>query len=429
MRERSICARDFVLVAIGRVVSAFGNQILRYALPLYLLMQTGSSALFGSILAASFVPMIVLFPIGGILADRLNKRNIMLVLDACTALLIAGFCLLSGKVEVVPLMTVTMILLYGLDGADRPAVKASVPALVDDKHIMKANAVIDMVDSTASMAGPVLGGLLFAAFGLMPILHISIGCFLASVALDACIRMPYEKRAVTQSILATGISDIRESFHFLRRDCPALWQVSLVFGASNLLLTSLVLIGLPVIITQRLGFATDTANRLYGYAQGVFAAGAILGGFLASVCARRLKVRSAFVLLLGCSLCVVVGGVALHALSAPMACYLVLIGCCGLLLTIHTLFQIQMMTCLQLLTPKALVGKVISCFMCVVMCTMPLGQVLYGFAFQHIQEGAYVLFYAAGGIMVGISLLTRRVFAGVDRQIAARAGERHMEHA
>ena len=148
MPNNSVFSKNFILVATGRVVSAFGNQTIRYALPLYLLIQTGSSALFGSIMAASFLPMILLFPIGGIIADRFNKRNIMLVMDLCTAILISVFCLLSGKVDSVPLMAITMIILYGLDGADRPAVKASVPALVSEKHIMKASSVIYMVDST-----------------------------------------------------------------------------------------------------------------------------------------------------------------------------------------------------------------------------------------------------------------------------------------
>ena len=416
MTENTIFSKDFILVAIGRTVSAFGNQILRYALPLYLLIQTGSSSLFGSILAVSFIPMILLFPIGGIIADRLNKRNIMLVLDLCTAVLITLFCLLSGKVAVVPLMAVTMIILYGLDGADRPAVKASVPALVDARHIMKANSVIDMVDSTAGMAGPVTGGILFAAFGLTPVLYISIGCFLASVVMDAFIRIPFEKREKTGGVLATGLSDLKESFRFMLRERPVLWKISLLFAASNLLLTSLLLIGLPVIITQRLGFAPDAANRLYGYAQGVFAAGAILGGFLAGALSGRLKSKTAPVLLTGCALCVIIGGAALQMLGAAIASYFVLIISCGLLLTIHTVFQIQMMTYLQILTPKDLVGKVISCFMCVVMCTMPLGQVVYGFAFEHIGGLAYLLFYAAGLIMTGVSLLTRRVFRGIDSQ-------------
>ena len=415
MSNQTIFSKDFILVAIGRIVSAFGNQILRYALPLHLLIQTGSSALFGSILAASFVPMISLFPIGGIIADRLNKRNIMLILDFCTAILISVFCLLSGKVDIVPLMAVTIIILYGMDGADRPAVKASVPALVGAKHIMKANSIIDMIDSTASMAGPIIGGLLFSVFGLMPILYISIGCFFASVLLDIFIHIPFEKRDASGNILAIGISDLKESFHFMFRDQPVLWKISLLFAASNLLLTSLILIGLPVIITQRLDFAPDVANRLYGYAQGVVAAGAILGGFLAGILSNKLKSKSGQVLLIGCSLCIIMGGAALQLSSSSMASYIVLISGCGLLLTMHTIFQIQMMTYLQLLTPKELVGKVISCFMCVVMCMMPIGQVIYGFAFEHIGHGIYLLFYIAGLIMISVSILGRRVFYEIDR--------------
>ena len=413
----TLFSKDFILVAIGRVISAFGNQILRYALPLYLLIETGSSALFGSIMAVSFIPMLVLFPIGGILADRLNKRNIMLVMDLCTALLMSLFCLLFGKVEMVPLVAVTMMILYSLDGADRPAVKASIPALVNGKHIMRANAVIDMVDSTASMAGPVLGGILFAAVGLTSILAISIGCFFASVVLDIFIRIPFEKRAAGGNILATGLGDLKESFQFMLRERPVLWQISLVFAASNLLLTALVLIGLPVIITQRLGFAPDTANRLYGYAQGVVAAGAILGGLLAGALAGRLKSKAGPWLLVGCSLCVILGGAAMQIPGAPGVTYGILTVSCGLLLAVHTVFQIQMVTCLQRLTPGSLAGKVISCFMCVVMCTMPLGQVIYGFAFEHMGASPHVLFYVAGVVMIAVSLLTRRVFGGVDGQI------------
>ncbi|MDR1322626.1 MAG: MFS transporter [Gracilibacteraceae bacterium] len=418
MREKTIFSKDFILVVTGRIVSAFGNQILRYALPLYLLIQTGSAALFGTIMAAAFIPMVLLFPIGGIIADRLNKRNIMLALDFCTAAVVFIFCLLSGKIDIVPLMTVTLIILYGIDGADRPAVKASVPALVNAEHMMRANSIVDVVDSAAAMAGPVIGGLLFSVFGLTPILYVSIGCFFASVALDIFIHIPFEKKAAAGNIFATGISDLRESFSFMLRKRPTLWKISLIFASSNLLLTTLVLIGLPVIITQHLGFGPGGANRAYGYAQGVIAAGAILGGLLAGVLSNKLKSTASPALLIGCSLCVILGGAALQTLSRPMGSYLVLIIACALMLALHTLFQIQMVTYLQLLTPKDLIGKVISCFICVVMCTNPLGQFAYGFVFEHIGSGIYLPFYAAGLVMTGVSILTRRVFD--DNRATAR---------
>lgn len=107
-------SKDFLLVVIGQIISLFGNQILRYALPLYLLNQTGYSALFGTISACAFIPMIVLFPVGGIIADRVNKRNIMVMLDFATAALIVLFYVMAGTVDIVPLMAVTMMVLYGI---------------------------------------------------------------------------------------------------------------------------------------------------------------------------------------------------------------------------------------------------------------------------------------------------------------------------
>jgi MFS family permease len=420
LKRKTIFKKDFLLVALGQIISIFGNQILRYALPLYLLNQTGSSALFGAILASSFLPMLLLFPIGGIIADRVNKRNIMVFLDFATAALVFLYLMLVGHIRIVPLTAVAMIVLYGIQGAYQPAVKASVPALVEPEQIMKANSVVDMINSVASMAGPVIGGVLFSLVGLPPILALSVGCFFAAAVMELFVRIPFEKRAAAGNPVVTGLEDLKESFGFLFRERPLLWKVSLIFAASNFLLTPLILIGLPVIITQRLGFDPDAASRLYGYAQGAIAAGAVLGGLLAGVLSGKLKASNSPFLLTGCALSMLVGGIALQTLSAPMGIYLALSIGSGLLLTLHTVFQIQMMTYLQLLTPRDLIGKVVSVFICVVMCTSPLGQFMYGFVFEHMTSGAYLPFYAAAAAMIVISVLTRRVFYGLDRLIGEK---------
>ena len=64
--------KDFTLVVLGQIISLFGNAILRFALPLYILELSGSAALFGAVSAMSFLPMIIMSPIGGMIADRMN---------------------------------------------------------------------------------------------------------------------------------------------------------------------------------------------------------------------------------------------------------------------------------------------------------------------------------------------------------------------
>jgi len=417
MNRKMTFSKDFILVAIGQIVSIFGNQIIRYALPLYLLNQTGSAALFGTILAVAFIPMLLLFPVGGIIADRVNKRNIMVILDFSTAILISLFYLLSGTIDIVPLMAITMIVLYGIQGAYQPAVQASVPVLVDAEHIMQGNSIVNLITSLGSMAGPVIGGILFSVFGLTPILYVSMACFFASAALEMFIHIPFEKSPAKGNIFATGFTDLKASFSFLFKTRPVLWKVSLIYASVNLLLTSLILIGLPVLITQRLGFEQDVANRLYGYSQGVIGAGAVLGGLLAGIFSKKLKSKASPFILIACALSVLSGGIALQTLNGSMAIYLVLTISSGLLVALSTLLQIQIMTCIGILTPKDLIGKVISCVICVCMCTNPLGNFIYGIVFEEIGSQHYLPFYIAALIMTGISIFTRRIFYGIDRQI------------
>ena len=134
--DQKLFSKDFTLVLIGQIISLFGNATLRFALPLYLLNLTGSSALYGTVTACAFIPAILLSPIGGIVADRVNKRNIMVVLDFFTAAVILVCSLLMNGVNVIVLLTVTLMLLYGIASAYQPSVQASIPALVDQDHFM-----------------------------------------------------------------------------------------------------------------------------------------------------------------------------------------------------------------------------------------------------------------------------------------------------
>lgn len=175
--ERKLFSKDFLLVVTGQIISLFGNATVRFALPLYLLNQTGSSALYGAVTACAFIPAILLSPVGGIVADRVNKRNIMVALDFFTAAVITVFSLLMGGVNLVLLMTVTMMLLYGIAGAYQPSVQASIPALVSQDRFMEANSIIGSISSIASLLGPALGGVLYSAWGLKPVLWICVACF------------------------------------------------------------------------------------------------------------------------------------------------------------------------------------------------------------------------------------------------------------
>lgn len=402
--------KDFLLVAAGQIISLFGNQILRYALPLYLLTKTGSSAMFGTIAACSFIPMLLLYPIGGILADRLNKRTIMVILDFGTALLSLLFVLLAQTMNIAALMAVTMMLLYGIQGAYQPAVKASIPVLVDAQVLVQANSVIDVISSLASMIGPVIGGILFSMFGLHPILLVSILCFLLSAIMELFINIPYVKQQETEGIVKSGIRDLKESFSFMMKKQPVLWKMSLFYAGVNLLMTSLVMIAVPVIITQYMNFSANTANRLYGYAQGMIAAGSVLGGLFAGGFSRKIHISSIPVFIVAAALSLILAGVGVQLKQTAMLSYGLLVLGCAMMLVLVTVFTIQIMSFIQNITPCHMIGKVVSCVICICMCTNPIGQFVYGIIFERLHSFLYLPFYAAAGSMICITLCCKTIF-------------------
>ena len=81
-------SRNFILLVAGQGISLFGNMMLRFAMSMWVLDETGSATIFASVLAISIVPTILLSPFGGVLADRVNRRTIMVALDAISAVLV-----------------------------------------------------------------------------------------------------------------------------------------------------------------------------------------------------------------------------------------------------------------------------------------------------------------------------------------------------
>lgn len=408
--QKPLFSRDFTLVVIGQIISLFSNAILRFALPLYLLRQTGSPALLGAVGAAAFIPAVLCSPIGGVVADRVNKRNIMVALDFFTAAVILGFTLLLGGGHLVLLLTVTLMLLYGIAGAYQPAVQASIPALVEQEQFMAANSIINTISSFAALMGPVLGGILYSAFGLEPVLWVCMVCFVLSAVMEIFIRIPFQRQASEGSILLTVRRDFGQSVRFIRKDRPVIGKALLAVCGINLFLSAMIVVALPYLVTEVLELEAAQANRLYGFAEGALAAGGLAGGIGAGLFAKRLKIWKVGNLITACALCVFPMGTALMLPVLGMTRYLVLTLCCFAVMVFSTMFSVQMMSFVQAETPQNLIGKVIAVILTVSMCAQPLGNAMYGVLFEVCEGTEYIPVFFSGAMSLAIALGAGKVF-------------------
>lgn len=407
MNEKKLFTRDFTLVIIGQIISLFGNAVLRFALPLYLLRETNSSSLFGAVTACSFIPMVIFSLFGGVIADRVNKRNIMVTLDFCTAALIIIFGILLGKLPLVPLMTAVLMILYGISGAYQPSVQASIPLLADGENLMRGNAAINMVSTLSSLLGPVIGGVLYGSFGIKPVLFVSVICFTISAVMEIFIHIPYIKPAENVSVFKAVSGDLRKSFEFVKNEKPVFISVVVLLALFNLVLSAAMVVGIPVMVVQFLGMS----DAALGIAQGAMGLGGLAGGILAGIFAQKLKLKDSHIPLVICSFAALFMGISLFDGIPHSVSFSVITAMCFAAMCASTMFSVAMLTVVQQQTPPQLLGKIMAAIMAVSGCSHPIGQAAYGLLFDVLADMPYAVMIGSAALAFAVSLYSRRVFA------------------
>lgn len=402
--------RDFTMVVIGQIISLFGNAILRFALPLYLLRETDSSLLFGAVTACSFIPMIVFSLLGGVIADRKNKRNIMVTLDFTTATIISLLYLALGKVPLVPLMIVVLMILYGISGAYQPAVQASIPLLTDKETLMKGNAVINMVSTLSGLLGPIIGGVLFGSFGILPILFIGIGCFVFSAVMEIFIHIPYEKSTDDKSVFKAAGSDLRECFAFVKNEKPIFLSVLGILALFNLILSAAMVVGIPVTVVQTLKMS-DTALGITEAAMGL---GGLAGGIITGAAAQKMRLKNGYITLIIGSLMAFLMGTALLDAVPPIVGYIIITAASFGSMCASTTFTVTLFTAVQQQTPPLLLGKIMAVIIAISSCSQPLGQAIYGVLFDVLSEIPYAVMIGAAVLSFVVALCSKKIFVKLE---------------
>ncbi len=175
-------SKDFNLMVVGQIISILGSALLRFALSLYVLDITGRADLFAVLFAISSIP-ILLAPLGGAIADRFNRRNLMVLFDFVSSVIVFIFLfwLISDSSSIV-FIGIVMVLLSLVSAMYTPAVMASIPVLVEEEKLEQANGIVNGIQALSGVAAPVLGGILYGMIGLKVLVVIS-GVLFFSISL------------------------------------------------------------------------------------------------------------------------------------------------------------------------------------------------------------------------------------------------------
>lgn len=314
----------FVQVVLGQIISLFGNAALRFVLPLILLRQTGSAAVYGAATALALLPALAGTLAGGVLADRCRKARLIVVLDLAAAGLALGAAASADNLPIVLWAPAALCALYALQGLYQPVVRA---------------------------------------------------CFAASALLEWQIRIPGDRPQPRTQRKPDFAADLRESLTYLYHSRPELLRLAGIMALVNLVEIPAVVVGIPVVIVQYLG----QSDVVLGAVQAVLSVGGLAGGALAGRSRHPLSDRQALGLLLGIAgLCAAMGVV---LWVPPLACGGVAL--CGFgVMAAAMRFNVWFFARLQTVLPQAQLGRVTGCTMALASLTQPVGQAVYGVLFD-----------------------------------------------
>lgn len=398
-RPTRLLNRDFLLLWQGQFVSMLGSQAFSVAMIFWIKRQTDSASLLGLGMLSQWVPAILLGPFGGTLADRMPRRMILILSDlvrGAAALSLAALVLLEpGRSGTILLWLLILSAVMGVgDAFFRPAISASIPDLVPESEVTRANSANRLALDVSTFLGQGSGGVLFRLIGPGVLFLVDGLSYVFSAISEACVRFPpappVPKTAGWREAGAGYWRELKAGLRYVatRR---GLRYILFLSPLENFFAITIVVL-LPFFIEDFLHVKPDW----YGFLIAAFGAGSFLGSITAG--ATNLKGPRRAWAYLACALGVGPLAVAFGFVRSPWPAMGLLFGA-GLLMGFNTIHALSLA---QVTTPAELRGRVLGLFETLGMSTMPIAAGTAGVVADLLHRNIPLVYWGCG---VGLTVV------------------------
>ena len=271
--------RNFRQIWLGQVVSQMGDWFNTIALFSIVLTLTGSGRAVGLVLVARFLPTVFMGSLSGVIADRYNRRTIMIVSDLLRAVIVLGFLFIRRPDQVWLIYVLTVLQLI-CSSFFEPAKTAAIPSVVEKRELLAANAISSVTWSSMLTLGAAIGGVITGAFGTNAAFVLDSVTYLVSAALIVTVQLPKRPARAKSKLTiskALGITDTFEGIRYVtqRPRVFALLLVKSAWGLGGGILALLAVFGeriFPIRGSGATGIGVLYAARGIGTAIGPIAA-------------------------------------------------------------------------------------------------------------------------------------------------------------
>jgi MFS family permease len=376
--------RNYRIYWFGQIGSLVGAWMQSVAHPWLVLQLGGSPLQLGSVLALMFAPSMVLAPIGGVLADRVDKRRTLMVVNAVAMLnasILFGLTI-TGAIQIWHLYVLALSAGF-VNAVEMPVRQAFAAELVPQEDLVNAIALNSTSFNLSRVIGPALAGVLIAGFGVGIVFGLNALSYLSVLIGLWRLHAATFRRAQRPETFPSVRSSLAEGIRYAVATPAVLWPLVLLGGMATLAMNFQTL--LPVYARDDLGMDSGGYGALFA----AMGAGSLLGSLLLAFVARR---RVMFPLIVGGGAVFLAMEVALGLFRSPLAAFGLVVGIgFASMLMVNTIN-----VTIQNSVPDALRGRVMSLYVMVFAGTAPIGGLFAGAMAQ--------AFGAAAGFVVGASL-------------------------
>jgi amino acid adenylation domain-containing protein len=371
----------FLAVAGGQLVSMIGSALTQWAIPLYVYLSSHSVLQFGLLAVTSLVPGLLVSPLAGAVVDRYNRRTVMLLGDAGSAIVQCGLLLLiwSGQLQLWNIYPLIVCLAISTT-FQRLSYGSAVAQLVPKRYLGHAIGLNQFASGTAQTLVPLVAAGLLATIGLRGIVGIDVVSYIIAIAVVAMVRFPATMAWRREETL---VKEITEGVRYSWRR-PGLRGMLLYFAVVNIFLAVPLMAISPLILSM--GTVDDVARIAFLSALGTVGAAMVIvawGG------PRRRRMRGVLLASIAMGLTAVLSG-------AHASLVLVAIGEIGLAAALTIVNGIYTMI-IQVKTPQRFHGRVFALNQMLAWSTLPIGFGVVG----PVVIGIFEPLMAKGGALSG----------------------------
>jgi DHA3 family macrolide efflux protein-like MFS transporter len=401
--------RNVALFLTGQTVSLFGSMVVQYVVMWYVTLETRSGTAVALYAVAAFLPQGVVSIFAGVLADRMNRKKLIIVADAGIALVTLGLALLmmSGVDDLWILLLAVAVRSVGA-GVQTPTVQAIIPQISPANQLMRVNGIFQSIGSAMALVAPAVAAGVYAVFGLVPVFFLDVVTAVIGIGLLATVAVPTLARAADN--VTSFREDLVEGMRYIWTHRIVRWLL-VVFAIIFLLIVPPSFVT-PLLVVRNFG----TEEWMLAALEISFSVGMVLGGI---VVATWLTKRSRMGLILFSTYSFAVLSVAM-GLSNNLWVFYGLMFLFGLGVP---LFSTPFMTLIQETVEPEKHGRVFSYVGIVMALATPIGMAVFGPLADVIRVESLLI--VGGLIMIGV--MTLAVFMPSGRRAIEAARTPHAE--